>query len=111
MIVDLFTKKRQCKHVLKCHKNSCLSQNFTDHFVTFCHRILKMSYVTEFQASFVTESHHVTGNHISDVANPDQIMVGPVVKRQTNLVPFSGCSRKHYLSLHQVVQSSPQNMS
>ena len=52
MIVDLFTKKRQCKHDLKCHKNSCLSQSFTDHFVTFCHRILKMSQnVTEFQAS------------------------------------------------------------
>ena len=48
MIVDLFTKKRQCKHVLKCHKNSCLSQTFTDHChilsqnsqnVITCHRI------------------------------------------------------------------------
>ena len=30
-LLDLFTKQRQCKHVLKCHKNSCLSQHFTDH--------------------------------------------------------------------------------
>ena len=54
---------------MKSHKNSCLSQTFTDHFVTEFSKCHNMSQNFR-QARFVTESHHVTGNHISVIYFP-----------------------------------------
>ena len=48
-------------YVFKCHKNLNTSRNWNVPFVTFCHRILKMSQNFR-KTCFVTECRHVTGN-------------------------------------------------